>query len=134
MHDFTRLRVWQRAQKLTLEIYRDTGRFDDFMNPGLGARMRRAAGSISGCIAEGSGQPTPLLLAQSLLQAIAFCTELLSHLDIAHEVGLIDTPRHIMLGLEIQEVRRMLYALRARVEARTPAQTTAVASGGRKRD
>ncbi len=115
MHDFTRLRVWQRAQKLILEIYADSELIDDAIYPGMAGQMRRAASSISARIADASTQPTPALLAKSLLQSIAFCTELLSHTDMARKFRLIEDPRHVILSLEIQEIRRMLYALRAKV-------------------
>ena len=115
MHDYTRLRVWERAQKLALEISRDTEDLDDRVYPGVAVELRVAVNNIATHIAEGTRQPTPALFAKSLMQSITCATAVQKQLHAAHSLGIIDDPRHVMLDLETQEIRRMLYALRARI-------------------
>ena len=115
MHDYTRLRVWQRAQTLAVEISRDTEGLDERVYPGLATDIRRAVTGIATHVAEGSREPTPALFANALMQSIAFATVVQKLLLTAHSLGIIDHSRHVMLDLETQEIRRMLYALRARI-------------------
>jgi four helix bundle protein len=115
MHDYTRLRVWQRAQKLILEIHQDSEGLDERVYPDLATRLRASAAGIATEIAQGSLQATPSLFAKSLVQAVTHATALLTHLKSARELGVIPIPRHVMLEMEVQELRRMLFALRARI-------------------
>jgi four helix bundle protein len=124
MHDYTRLRVWQRAQQLALDISRDTEALDERVYPGVATELRGAVTGIATHVAEGSREPTPALFAKSLMQSIACATAVQKQLHAAHTRGIIDHPRHVMLDLETQEIRRMLYALRARIFERINAKKT----------
>ena len=115
MHDYTRLRVWQRAQKLAQEVYRDTDRLDEQIFPGVASELRRTVDAIAINIVEGTRQATPSLFAKSLLQSITNAADVQRQLLAAHQRGIIDHPRHVMLDMETQEIRRMLHALRARI-------------------
>ena len=115
MHDFTRLRVWQRAQQLSVEIHRETEGLDERVYPGVGERLRRAVIGISTHIAEGAAQPTPTLFAQALMQSVASATDVLHQLRSARDIGCIHVTRYVMLDTETQEIRRMTYALRGKV-------------------
>lgn len=53
---FTRLRVWQIAHKLSLQVYRVTGRFPVEEKYGLTSQARRAAVSVESNIAESYGR------------------------------------------------------------------------------
>jgi len=115
MQDFTRLRVWQRAQKLAIEIYKDTDRLADSVHSDLAALLRSSVDAISTNIAEGARQPTPWLFARSLVQAISNTNDLITALATARKLGTIEVPRHVMLEMETIEIRRMLHALRIRI-------------------
>lgn len=115
MHDHTRLRVWERAQKLAFEVSRDTEDLDDRVYPGVAVELRRAVNNIATHIAEGTRQPTPALFARSLMESITCANSVQKQLHAAQALGIIEHPRHVMLDLETQEIRRMLYALRARI-------------------
>lgn len=53
MKDFTKLRVWQEAHKLTIQIYMVTKKFSSDERYGLTSQLRRAASSIGSNLAEG---------------------------------------------------------------------------------
>lgn len=55
MRDFRQLKVWEKAHKLTLEIYKITGRFSREELYGLTSQLQRASASIPANIAEGFG-------------------------------------------------------------------------------
>ena len=56
MRDFRDLQVWQKAHRLTLDVYRATRSFPTEERYGLTAQLRRSAASIPTNIAEGCGR------------------------------------------------------------------------------
>ena len=57
MRDFKDLVVWEKAHRLTLQVYRATRIFPTEERYGLTAQLRRSAASIPTNIAEGCGRP-----------------------------------------------------------------------------
>ena len=51
--EFTDLRAWQEAHKLTLLVYRVTDKFPKSELYGLTLQLRRAVFSVESCVAEG---------------------------------------------------------------------------------
>ena len=118
MQDFRNLRVWQRAQTLTVTIYRATERMTDARAAGLRSQLRRAASSIGANIAEGTAQSTPSQFGRYLQMAIASATEVRSHLDLMRRIRLIRDEEWVILDVETHELIRMLVVLAKRVRAR----------------
>ncbi len=56
MQDFTQLKVWQKAHKFTLDLYKITSNFPSEERYGLTNQIRRASVSIESNIAEGCGR------------------------------------------------------------------------------
>lgn len=56
MSDFTKLKVWQEAHKLTLKVYDLTSKLPKEETFGLVNQMRRAAVSVESNIAEGEAR------------------------------------------------------------------------------
>lgn len=54
--DFKELRVWQKAHKLTIEVYHFSRSFPQSEIYGLTSQIRRAAVSVEANIAEGHGR------------------------------------------------------------------------------
>ena len=52
-HTFRDIKVWEKAHKLVLEIYKITGKFPSHEKYGLTAQIRRSAASVPTNIAEG---------------------------------------------------------------------------------
>ena len=118
MQEFRKLRVWQRAPALTLEVYRVTRRFPDDERVGLVSQLRRASVSIATNIAEGCGRDRPGELVHFLSIASGSSSEVDYQLQLARDLKLIDEEEHCRLDAEVIAVRRMLLALRR--GARTP--------------
>ena len=53
MRDFKELKVWEKANRLTLQVYRITKNFPSDERFGLTVQLRRAAASVPTNIAEG---------------------------------------------------------------------------------
>jgi len=53
MRDFRELKVWEKAHRLTLQVYRITKKFPSDERFGLTVQLRRAAASVPTNISEG---------------------------------------------------------------------------------
>lgn len=117
MQDFRKIAAWQRAQVLAVEVYRATDSTLGGDAPGLRRQVRDAAVSIGANIAEGARAGTRAQFAKHLQIAIASCSEVESHLDLAGRLGVIAKPRVAPLVDEVVQIRRMTITYRKRVLA-----------------
>ncbi len=113
--------AWQKARKLTSEIYKVTnqGKFgSDF---GLKDQIRRAAVSSLSNLAEGFERGRPTEFHQFLSVAKASCAELRSQLYVALDAGYLNLPTFEALMTQATEVGQILGGLRVAVERRREA-------------
>ena len=115
MQSFRKLRVWQRAHWVVLDIYRETRAFPEDERFGLVSQMRRAAVSVSTNIAEGARRESRPEYARFLNIAEGSASESEALLLIAQDLGLLAAARAERLLLEFEEIGKMLHALRIRV-------------------
>ena len=83
MQDHRKLRVWQDAQEICVEVYRVTADFPREERYGLTAQVRRAAVSVGANIAEGSRRISPSDKARIFNVAQSEAAEAMSELDVA---------------------------------------------------
>jgi four helix bundle protein len=122
MQDFRKLHVWHSAHALTLAVYRATGEFPDTERFGLTSQLRRAAASIGANLAEGCGRSSSLDTRRCFRIALGSACELLNHLLLAHDLGLIDRKSMTALARQAFLVRRALIRL---LDSMSPAATAA---------
>jgi four helix bundle protein len=77
--------------------------------------MRRASASVPANIAEGSGQVTAAQFARYLTISLGSARELDYHLLLAHDLGLFPSSDYARLDARVDEVCRVLVALRLKV-------------------
>jgi four helix bundle protein len=118
MQDHTKLRVWQRAHALTVAIVLVTARPEFRSMTGLAAQLRRAAGAVGANIAEGAGQESPAQFARFLTMAIASSNEVLSHLQLARDIGALSREESDDLLSDCNALRAMTLTLLKRVRER----------------
>jgi four helix bundle protein len=116
---FTDLKVWQRSHKLTLELYRLTASFPSDERFGLVSQIRRAAVSVPANIVEGTKRSHARDYGRFLNIAEGSTAELSYLIILSRDLGFIDKERSSALLVELDEISRMLYVLRQKVE-RTP--------------
>jgi four helix bundle protein len=102
MATFTNLEAWKTAMDLLEEIYRLTSTFPTEEKYALTSQMRRAAISIVGNIAEGSGRFTYADRASRFVIARGECSELEAYLYAAVKVVPI-TQKEIQLSQKLIE-------------------------------
>ena len=110
--------AWQKARKLTSDIYRVTnqGRFSrDF---GLKDQIRRAAVSSMSNVAEGFERGRPGEFHQFLSIAKGSCAELRTQLYVALDAGYLSSTEFEALMNQATEVGLILGGLRISVEKR----------------
>jgi four helix bundle protein len=108
MKDFKKIKVWQKAHYLTLDIYKATQNFPKEEIYGLTSQMRRASSSIPANIAEGCGRSGDAELARFLRIATGSASELEYHILLAYDLKLLSNQSFSRLSDNATEVKRML--------------------------
>ena len=108
MRDFRELKVWQKAHRCALEIYRHTQGFPADERFGLTIQLRRAAVSVASNIAEGCGRDGERDFARFLSIAAGSASEVEYQLLLARDLGYLPDELHRQLDAQINEVKRML--------------------------
>lgn len=116
MQRFTELKVWQRSHALVLELYRLTSGFPSEERFGVVSQLRRAAVSVPSNIAEGSKRRTKQEYARFLNISEGSLAETEYLLLLSRDLGYLTTSVVEPLLREIEEVSRMVHALRSKVE------------------
>ena len=110
--------AWQKARKLTAEVYKVTNAGWFAKDFGLKDQVRRAAVSSMSNLAEGFERGRPAEFHQFLSVAKASCAELRSQLYVALDVGYMNSDTFASLMAQATEVGQVLGGLRASVERR----------------
>lgn len=116
MQHYRKLRVWDNAFALALEIRKTTGGFPRAGFAELKAQMTSAAGSIANNIVEGCGAETAKEFARFLTIAIKSATELEGQLQLARGYKIMSEKTWEARSSETILLRKMLFTLRSRVQ------------------
>ena len=111
MQDYHRLKVWEKAHHLTLEIYRLTASFPKHELYGLASQMQRSSSSVPTNIVEGCGLSTNRELLKHLHYSMGSAKELEYQLLLSRDLGYIQEGDYARLTTEVGEIERMLSAL-----------------------
>ncbi|NQY28474.1 MAG: four helix bundle protein [Flavobacteriaceae bacterium] len=109
---FEKLIVWEKSRQLAVEVYKITKDFPTEERFGLTSQIRRCSISVSSNIAEGSGRNSNKDKVRFTEIAFSSLMELLNQLIITQDLQLIDKDTYFELRLQIEEIGRMLNALR----------------------
>ncbi|MGA8299876.1 MAG: four helix bundle protein [Terriglobales bacterium] len=116
MNDFKDLKVWVKAHRLTLDVYRSTRTFPKEELFGLVSQIRRSASSIGANIAEGVGRKSDGELTRFLHIARGSASELEYHLLLSKDLELLPQDSFETLSRATEEVQRMLASLIQQVQ------------------
>jgi four helix bundle protein len=108
VRDFRKLKIWERGNRLTLEVYEVTAAFPTEELYGLTSQMRRACAAIPANIAEGCGRGSNADLARFLRMALGSASELETHLLLARDLAFLKPRDHERLTKEVTELKHML--------------------------
>ena len=108
MRDFRSVKVWQKAHKMVLAIYKATVSFPREEVYGLVSQLRRAASSVPANIAEGCGCKGNREFARFLEIALRSASETEYHLLLARDLEYLDIGTYDTLNDQVTEIKRML--------------------------
>lgn len=111
MKNFKELVVWQKAHRMTLDVYNATRGFPKEELYGLTSQLRRSAASIGANIAEGSGRRSTNEICRFLQIARGSASETEYHLLLARDLNFLREEDFRTLLRQADEVQRMLTAL-----------------------
>lgn len=111
MGDYAKLLVWQKAHKLTLEIYRRTSSFPASERFGLTNQLRRSATSVGANIAEGCGRNADGEFTYFVRVSLGSANEVEYHLLLARDLRILDPAGWQALREQTGELKRMLAKL-----------------------
>ena len=114
------LRVWQSGMELVRSVYRATAGFPKSELFGLTSQMRRAAVSIPSNIAEGHTRAYTREYLQHVVIAHGSIAELITQIEIAADLGYIESSDAVQLSAQADALSRQLNALRTALADRLP--------------
>ena len=109
--DYRKLKVWQKAMDLTIEIYKLVRLLPKEETYALSDQIRRAVVSIPSNIAEGQGRNSDKEFVNILSIARGSLWELETQIEICERLGYIDSVTKSNAFLITAEVSKMLNAL-----------------------
>ena len=111
-----KIKAWQHADRLAIEVYRVTKGFPLEEIYGLTSQMRRCAVSVPANIVEGSLRKNLKEYAQFLYIAMGSLGELEYYIHLARELDYLSEEQHKTLDALREETGKTLYGLIAWVE------------------
>jgi four helix bundle protein len=118
MTDFRKLKVWQKAHLLAMDVHRVAGQIRGAKYASLRSQMTRAAMSVPTNIVEGCGQQSAREYSRFLRIALNSTTELEYHLVAARDLEAVRADS-LTLTNQVIEVRKMLYGLLRYLKSRS---------------
>jgi four helix bundle protein len=103
--------VWQEGIKIAKSVYLLTTKFPKQETYALADQIRRAAVSVPSNIAEGQARKSPGDFKRFLHIALGSLAEVDTQLVLAQEFGYLSRDDVDQMDLQIQELRKKLYAL-----------------------
>lgn len=109
--NYRELIVWQDAIKIAKVVYQLTGKFPKHETYALADQLRRAVVSVPSNIAEGQARKSPGDFKRFLHIALGSLAEVDTQLVLAQEFDYINKEDIEPMDIEIQNLRKKLYAL-----------------------
>jgi len=110
MHQYKKLKVWQKAMNLSFMVYGITKAFPNEEKYGLTQQIRRSAVSIPSNIAEGAGRMSEKEFKYFLRVSYGSACELDTQLMIANKMGFVNNEDYNLLLNELYEIQKMTYS------------------------
>ena len=117
--DFKKLKVWQKAHLLAMDVHRVAGQIRGAKHVSLRSQMTRAAMSVPTNIVEGCGQQSTREYSRFLRIALNSTTELEYHIVAARDLAAVRSSDSLTLISQVIEVRKMIYGLLRYLKSRS---------------
>ena len=111
MHDFRKLKAWQKSRLFVTEIYKEVRRLPKEEKLSLILQMKRSSVSIPANIVESCGRNSNKQLRHFLEIALGSSYELETLLILSMDLGLIDKSIFMRLTQQLIEIQKMIVGL-----------------------
>ncbi len=111
MRDHTKLRAFELADDLVINIYTETAHFPKQEMFGLTSQLRRAAVSISSNIVEGCSRSSEAEYLRFLEIAYGSAKEVEYQIGLSYRLGFLGSPAHNDLASRASETAKVLNGL-----------------------
>ena len=111
MKDFKKLKVWQKAHRLTLDVYQASATFPREELYGLTSQIRRSCLSIPSNIAEGCGRVSDTDFARFLQISMGSSSEVEYLLILSRDLQILTSDDYETLSDDVIQIKRMLTSL-----------------------
>jgi len=111
VRDFTKIKAYQHADDLVLEVYEVTKKFPKEELYGLTSQIRRAAVSTAANIVEGASRQHRKDYLNFLYTARGSAAEVDYLLSVAYRLSYLDLNNYEKLNASVKEVARTLFGL-----------------------
>jgi len=111
MKDFKKLKVWQKAHRLTLDVYKASTTFPREELYGLTSQIRRSCLSIPSNIAEGCGRGSDTDFARFLQISMGSSSEVEYLLILSRDLQILKNDEYETLNDDVIQIKRMLTSL-----------------------
>ena len=108
MHDYKKLKIWEKSVELAIELYRITSTFPKDEIYGMTSQIRRAGVSIPSNIAEGCGRNYPKDSIQFFYIARGSIYELETQLYLSFDLEYIEAVKLNQLLILTETTRKLL--------------------------
>jgi four helix bundle protein len=119
VRNYRDLEVWDKAHRLTLDLYRKSRGFPKEEFYGLTSQLRRSAMSVGANLAEGCGRQTTAELARFVRISMGSASELDYHLLLSYDFGFLQPADYQKFTQELTRIRKMLASLLSTLESGT---------------
>jgi four helix bundle protein len=116
MHDFRKLKVWEKAMDLSAEIYKVTAAFPNEEKFGLTSQMRKCSVSVPANISEGAGRNSNGEFKHFLGISNGSAFELMTQTILAERLGFLSKETASGLVIQQEEIQKMIYSLLRSIE------------------
>jgi four helix bundle protein len=106
MRDFKKLKIWQKAMDIAIEVYRVVESFPSSEKFGLRSQVTRSAVSIASNIAEGSAKTSDKDYKRFCETALGSSYELETQILIVDRLGWVKTEK--IMGLIMEEQKMLM--------------------------
>ncbi|MFA7419360.1 MAG: four helix bundle protein [Melioribacteraceae bacterium] len=115
MRDFRKLKIWELAHLLVLNIYEITKLFPKEELYGLTSQLRRASVSIPTNIAEGCGKESNKDFARYLNIALGSLSEVQYLLYLVRELNYVSEEKVSVLETNANDLKKMIYSYQSKL-------------------
>jgi four helix bundle protein len=115
MQDCRKLKVWQKAHEIVLNIYIATKKYPKEEMYGITSQIRRSSSSITANISEGCGRKTKTEFSRFLVIALGSVNETENFLLLSKDLDYLTPGDFHNLSNQVIEVRKMLLSLENKI-------------------